>query len=633
MRTRNRGGFSEWSMPFTYTTVPAKVSNIGLGIVEDQITCSWDGSLNADNYKVILHEYKLNGEWEKLEEQETSGCSHSFETEAGYGILYACKVIPCNTTGEGETAWSNTELSPLLPPENLTFEFKDDGIQFSWKNSIGMSSAKVQLTDFEKFSETNITKQSSWSFFKLYNGTSYKFKVWAGNGDHLSNQYAYLTFATAPNDVIVKRNEENPETSLDVEVVTRHDGPFTLIINGDEFMRIRSRHYVIEDRQPATKYEIGAQSIFDTNKKTSVTFGKPVTTLPAKVSGVTCLPIEDTSGMTLKWDNCGNPNINYKISWSKDYIPCHPITCENAEHKFVDLKPGTYEFKVSAGGADSDPYVVIVPETPKINVEILTSKLMHVTCDNVDHADEYIYKILSDNLDTLKILESKKPELWIDEHNFQFQVGTEYLLAVQACCHDDNKQNHMSLPSKRWLYTGLEKPMDLNVKLDNVTPTSKAECTWNKSPGMLKAKIQVLDSQENVIKDSETPDLKLNLSSLKPNQTYEVKIWPGDGKMFFADNCASLKFETAPNQPDKVTCTQNKQDRTHSIDVTIYSDYSGPFIVHVLDSRRNIAKEPIETNDKSMTVTNLQAGGSYFIYVQCKFGDYLTAMTHGMYCK
>ncbi|XP_077974976.1 receptor-type tyrosine-protein phosphatase beta-like isoform X2 [Styela clava] len=633
MRTQNRGGFSEWSKPFEYTTVPAKVSKIELEIVEDQITCSWDASLNANNYKVILHEYKLNGEWEELEVKETSGRRHSFNTEAGHGILYACKVIPYNTTGEGETAWSNTELSPLLPPKDLTFKFTDNGIQFCWKKSIGMSSAKVQLTDYEKFKVEKITNQSSWSPFELYDGTSYEFKVWARNGSHLSNQYASISFATAPNDVIVKRNKENPETSLDVEVVTSHDGPFTLIINGDKYISFRSRHYVIKDCQPATKYVIGAQSIFDKNKTTSITFGKPVTTFPAKVSGVTCFPIEDTSGMTLKWENCGNPSINYKISWSKDYIPLHPITCKSSEHKFVDLKPGTYEFKVSAGGADSDPYTIIVPESPKINVEILTSKLMHITCDNVDHADNYIYKILSDNLDTLKTLESKQPDLWVDEHQFQFQVGALYLLAVQACCHDNNEQNHTSLPTKRWLYAGLEKPSDLKVNLDNVSPTSKAECTWNKSPGMLKAKIQVQDSKRNIIEALETPDLKFDLEWLEPNQTYEVKIWPGDGKMFFHDDCASLKFVTAPNQPDKVTCTQNKQDRTHSIDVTIYSDYSGPFIVHVLDSRRNIAKEPIETNDKSMTVTNLQAGGSYFIYVQCKFGDYLTAKTHGMYCK
>nr|XP_039252517.1 uncharacterized protein LOC120329800 [Styela clava] len=278
MRTRNCGGFSEWSKPFTYTTVPDKIANINLEIGKDQITAKWKEAINEDNYKITLYKGNPEGEITKVLEKETSGQCYSFPVQVEFGTPYSCEVIPCNKTGEGEKTCSNTELSPLLPPQDLTIEDTNGRISFSWTNSNGMSSAKIELTDFEKFKVTEITKQNFWNSDILYDGTSYKFKVWASNGGHLSKQYAHATFATAPSDVIVKENEENPETSLDVTVISRHGGPFILTINDDKKMTIRSRHAVIEDCQPATKYVIGAQSVFDKNKKTSITFGIPVTT-------------------------------------------------------------------------------------------------------------------------------------------------------------------------------------------------------------------------------------------------------------------------------------------------------------------------------------------------------------------
>ena len=81
--------------------------------------------------------------------------------------------------------------------------------------------------------------------------------------------------------------------------------------------------------------------------------------VPAKITGVRCL--NERNGLKkLTWNGCGNGSIEYTITWSKDNVFFKPKSTFETFFDFIDLQPGKYEFRVSAGGGKSSESLCVL---------------------------------------------------------------------------------------------------------------------------------------------------------------------------------------------------------------------------------------------------------------------------------
>nr|XP_039252487.1 uncharacterized protein LOC120329775 [Styela clava] len=646
IRERNKSGFGEWSKEkiarssFTSSQrmnkqayraaapeAPDKARKLRLYHEDDILRAKWEASENASSYQVTLFE-----EGEKVKQVTCKSVETTFTNYVAQpGAFYTCEVTPFNIDGiAGKNTISEKCFIPLLPPSNVKYKFSDtehDRVLILYEKSNGMKTALVVMSH-PKEKDVTFNGENSCISPPLSDGRTYNFKIWAMNGNLQSPKHYAGTIVTRPKDVTISRPLVDPTTNLELEIHSDHREAFILKIKGrdlDEYEEIvQERKTILKNLLPATHYVIRASCVLK-DVKTPEKSSPSVATLPGKVTGVKCEPDEKSQNKVLKWNKCKDDTVHYTIRlWKNDQL-LEPVTTMKSEYAFKDLQPGSFTFRVSAGGGEeSDPCHFVVTESPEVQVKIIEWNAVLIAWSRIEKATSYLC-VLSSGTKSEEFKIENDTEIWVDKNSFQFKRSEKYTATIWALWNE-----HYSAPSRFNFITGLDVPTEIKSEWKwadpdrRTKPTGAVKFKWKPSPYSRMFAVKVTDFEGKIVDSAEVARPAWKCLNLRPGKEHRIHIRPGNVHKFF-ENSTSATFITAPPAPTKLETRVNILNKTSSINVIITSDYDGPFITKAYKDKKGKRGDVQSVHvgcSKTFTIQNLEPGQRYYFSSQSIYGTY-----------